>query len=128
MAERRKFWQLGMTLHVLNIGLIVTTLLTMASFFVLVKTITANPHSWAWKVNLILLQIFFCGVIFTFLITIFYLVQRSLGPLMRVEKILDEVLSGDYARRIAVRENDFMSNLMEKVNTLLEQLSTIQKK
>ena len=128
MAERRKFWQLSMTLHVLNIGMIVTTLLVLASFFVLIKTVMAPPQSWTWKANLILLQIFFCGAIFTFLITTFYLVQRSLGPIDRVEKILDEVIKGDYTHRIAIREKDFMFGFMEKVNTVLDRLQNTQKK
>jgi signal transduction histidine kinase len=128
MSDRRKFWQLGMTLHILNIGLLVTMLLTLASFFVLLKTMAVEPNSWAWRANLILIQIFFCGVIFTFLITTFYLVHRSLGPLMRVEKLLEDVLKGGYAQRIAIRDKDFMCGFMEKVNAVLAQLEATQKK
>ena len=128
MKERRRFWQIGFTLRFLKVALIIATLLTLVSFFALARAVTASQHSVSWRVNLVLIQVCFSGAIFTFLVAIFYLVHHAIGPLLRIENILDKVIAGDYAKRITLREKDLMVPFMEKVNAVIALLEKNQKR
>ncbi|MBI2095017.1 MAG: hypothetical protein HYT89_02490 [Candidatus Omnitrophica bacterium] len=44
--------------------------------------------------------------------------HRLAGPLERLEKELDEILAGNTARRIALREKDDLKGLASKINSL----------
>jgi hypothetical protein len=122
VRNRRQFWKIETTIIFLNVALIIATLLTVVSFFALIKIITAPQDSLMWRVNLVILQLCFAGVIFTFVLSIFWLVQRGLGPLTRIEQVLDKVLGGDYKVRLGVREKDLLYTFINKVNRIIELL------
>jgi hypothetical protein len=122
VKNRRQFWKIETTIIFLNVALIIATLLTLVSFFALIKVITAPQDSVMWRVNLVVLQVCFAGVIFTFVLSIFWLVQRGLGPLTRIEQVLDKVIAGDYKVRLGVREKDLLYTFINKVNRVLELL------
>jgi hypothetical protein len=122
VRNRRQFWKIETTIIFLNVALIIATLLTMISFFALIKIITAPQDSMMWRINLVVLQVCFAGVIFTFVLSIFWLVQRGLGPLTRIEQVLDKVIAGDYKVRLGVREKDLLYTFINKVNRVLELL------
>ncbi|MCX5708679.1 MAG: hypothetical protein NTY14_06905 [Candidatus Omnitrophica bacterium] len=122
MKNRRQFWKIETTIIFLNVALIIATTLTIVSFFALIKIITAPQDSLMWRINLVILQLCFAGVIFTFVLSIFWLVQRGLGPLTRIEQVLDKVLEGDYKVRLGVREKDLLYTFINKVNRVIELL------
>jgi hypothetical protein len=122
VKNRRQFWKIETTIIFLNVALIIATLLTLVSFFALIKVITAPQDSLMWRVNLVILQLCFAGVIFTFVLSIFWLVQRGLGPLPRIEQVLDKVLAGNYKERLGVREKDLLYTFINKVNKVLDLL------
>jgi nitrate/nitrite-specific signal transduction histidine kinase len=102
---------------------VLATALAVVSFFALIKVlISSSRDSLMWQVNLVLLQVCFTGAIFTFLFTIFYLAHRGLGPLPRIEDVLDKVIAGDYKQRIGVREKDILFSFITKVNKVIETL------
>jgi hypothetical protein len=115
VRNRRQFWKIETTIIFLNVALIIATLLTLISFFALIKIITAPQDS-------LMLQLCFAGVIFTFVLSIFWLVQRGLGPLTRIEQVLDKVLEGDYKVRLGVREKDLLYSFIIKVNKVIDLL------
>jgi len=119
MGERRKFWKLGITLQFLKVTLTIAAALTLVSFFALARAVTDSQHGVSWRVHLVLLQVCFSGAIFMFLVSIFYIVHRALGPLLRVEGILDKVIAGDHTQRIALRDKDLMASFMKKVNSII---------
>lgn len=119
MSERRKLWNMELMLKFLNFALVTTVALSLISFFALVKTLTAAEHSLMWRINLVLLQLCFTGGISAFLFTVFFLVQRALGPLSRIEAILDKVIQGDFKQRVSVREKDMLFSLITKVNQII---------
>lgn len=48
--------------------------------------------------------------------------NRIIGPLPRMEKEIDKILSGDYSLRLKVRDKDELKNFIKKVNMLLEKI------
>ena len=48
--------------------------------------------------------------------------HRFAGPLERLEKELDEILAGNTAHRISLREKDDLKGLALKINALLDRL------
>lgn len=122
MKEKRRFWRIKFTLRILNVTLVCATILTLISFYALVKLITEPQYSLIWRVNLVILQLCFTAVIFVFIISIFLLVHRSMGPLPRMEEILEKVINGDYKQRIKIREKDVMCSFVDKLNKVFSLL------
>ena len=48
--------------------------------------------------------------------------HRLAGPIERFKKELDEVLAGDYKKRIRVRKNDTLKPLVEDINKLIDKV------
>lgn len=48
--------------------------------------------------------------------------NRIIGPLSRIEKEIDKILSGDYSLRLNVRDKDELNSFVKKVNMLLEKI------
>jgi hypothetical protein len=128
VKERRQSWKIEKTISFLNVTLLIATLLTLVNFFALIKVITASHDSVMWRVNLVVLQLCFAGVIFTFILSISWLVQRGLGPLPRIERVLDKVLEGNYKERLGVRDKDLLYTFIGKVNKVLDLLEKKENK
>ncbi len=124
MKERRRIVKIESTLNFLNIAIIAATVLAVIGFFALIKLLTAPRDSLVWLIDLVILQIGFIAAVFTFLFTIFYMAHRVLGPIPRIERILDKVIAGDYTQRMSVREKDVLFTFVAKVNKLIELLSS----
>jgi methyl-accepting chemotaxis protein len=122
MKERRRFWQIKFTCRFLNVALVIATILTLISLFAVVRFATDVQFSLTQRINLVTLQVCFTGVIFTFLTAIFMLVQHGLGPLDRIEKILDRVINGDYTQRITLRKKDLFTSFAAKLSKVIELL------
>jgi len=121
MQERRnnKFWKIKYTLWFLNIFLICITILTVISFYTLGRLVTEEQHSLKWRISFFVLQLCFIGIIFVFLTTMFLLLHRSLGPIPRLETILDKIINGDYALRLSIRKNDISHSFVDKINKVI---------
>ncbi len=131
MQEKRsgKFWKIKYTLWFLNIFLVCITLLTLVSFYTLGRLVTEEQHSLEWRVSFFVLQICFIGIIFIFLTMMFLLLHRSLGPIPRLEIILDKIINGDYTLRLSIRKNDITHSFVDRINkvlALLEEKSKIK--
>ena len=48
--------------------------------------------------------------------------HRIAGPVYRLKKSLDDAIAGDYSVRISLRKRDFLKDIADKMNQLLEAL------
>ena len=67
------------------------------------------------------------GVIFTVFIgvllaVVFRLTHRYYGPLVSIERFVEQFAAGDYKRRCKIRERDELHGLVEKLNHMAEQI------
>ena len=53
---------------------------------------------------------------------VFKLTHRYYGPLVSIEKFVDQVASGDYGSRVSLRKKDELQRLATKLNTMAEHL------
>lgn len=121
------FWKLKFNLPFLNISLVFAIVFTLLSFYALSRILTLPPHTSAWRINFIILQLTFSGVILTFLVAISLLLRRSLGALPRVEATLEKIIAGDHALRISIRKKDILHPLVDKMNKIIELLEAKEK-
>ncbi|MCM8781378.1 MAG: hypothetical protein NC908_05595 [Candidatus Omnitrophica bacterium] len=82
------------------------------------------PELLTLKVNFIISQLSVLGVLFVLLLTLMSALHRSLGPIPRMESILEKILQGDYSLRITIRKKDFLQSFVEKLNKVLDLLET----
>lgn len=124
MEEKRghRFWKFNFALRFLNISLVFVTLLAVISFYALGRLMIDPQSSLSWRVNIIILQLSFTGVIFSFIIGMFLLLHRTLGAIPRLEKTLDTIINGEYSLRLSVRKKDVIRPLVDKINQLIELL------
>ena len=72
-----------------------------------------------YKINVILLigwPLMF-GIIFLWGL---YISNRFAGPVERIEKDLEEVLSGNWDKRIRLRQKDDLTGVADRINSLIE--------
>ena len=79
-------------------------------------------YSITWQIYLIILQISLVGFFLILLIITFVVLHRTLGPIPRMEKILEKIINGDYSLRINVRKKDLIRPFVDKLNRVLELL------
>jgi nitrogen fixation/metabolism regulation signal transduction histidine kinase len=53
--------------------------------------------------------------------------HRIGGPIVNIQRILEQAQRGDYKARITLRSKDFLHEIADSVNLLLEKLETQQK-
>jgi nitrogen fixation/metabolism regulation signal transduction histidine kinase len=53
--------------------------------------------------------------------------HRIGGPIVNIQRILEQAQRGDYKARINLRSKDFLHEIADSVNLLLEKLETQQK-
>lgn len=124
MGEKRGLglWRLRFSIPFLNISLIVIICFTLISFYCLGRILTLPPYTMPWRVNFIILQASFAGVIVTFLVAITLLLRRSLGAIPRMEAALEKIAAGDYSLRLSIRKKDILHPLVDKINKVLDVL------
>jgi len=122
MNERRRRWKINFTIQIFNFALIATTLLFLIVFYALWRVVTELQYSLTWQIYLIILQISLVGFFLILLIITFVVLHRTLGPIPRMEKILEKIINGDYSLRINVRKKDLIRPFVDKLNRVLQLL------
>jgi signal transduction histidine kinase len=54
--------------------------------------------------------------------------HRIAGPMVQIKRVLEQALKGEYEKRIQLRSNDFLHEIGDELNLLLEKLDNQQKK
>ncbi|MDD3297077.1 MAG: hypothetical protein PHU64_06965 [Candidatus Omnitrophica bacterium] len=105
--------------------------LAVASMFVnayvSMKMIEEGKILFGGEFRFISFQVNFIGIIVILLIAIAFILHYSCGALSRMERILEEVLDGDYSLRIRLRKGDMMAPFAQRVNKVLELLDKSKK-
>jgi methyl-accepting chemotaxis protein len=82
----------------------------------------AFQYSSTWRMDFVVAQASLFLVVVILLSTIMMIIHRSLGPIPRIEAILERVAQGDYSMRVTVRKKDFLISFIDKLNKVLELL------
>jgi len=128
MPERRSFWKITFTIQIFNFALIVVTALFITIFFALWKIVVELQYSSVWQVYLVILQVSLTGFFLVLLIFMFVILNRILGPIPRMEKVLEKVINGDYSLRITVRKKDIIHSFVDKLNKVIDLLESKSKR
>ena len=67
-------------------------------------------------------QLNYAALTMILIITIVWILHYGFGALARMEKILDNIASGDYSQRLRLRQRDLMRPFAEKINKVFDQL------
>ena len=124
-------------LMLLMLSMIIPTVFVSGCLYYLIFTIMAEqigiPEYIAYnifpvinKINIILL----IGVVpLFFILTVWGIIasHRFAGPLERVEREIDRIAKGDYARRIILRKNDDIKPIADAINRLLDKIENKMK-
>jgi signal transduction histidine kinase len=54
--------------------------------------------------------------------------HRIVGPMIQIQRILERVLQGKYESRIQLRNTDYLHELAEDINKLIDDLENKQSK
>jgi HAMP domain-containing protein len=75
-----------------------------------------------FKTNAMKIGILFAAFIVVLFFVVFKLTHRYYGPLVSIERFVDEFARGDYSKRAKIREKDELHSLVEKLNLMADQI------
>ncbi len=73
-------------------------------------------------VNTIKISVLFLLFMLITMAMVFKLTHRYYGPLVSIEKFVDQVADGNYSSRVSLRKKDELQRLAAKLNTMAESL------
>ena len=73
-------------------------------------------------INVIKVGVLFLLFMLITMAMVFKLTHRYYGPLVSIEKFVDQVTAGDYSSRVALRKKDELLRLASKLNAMAESL------
>jgi len=126
MEDRRKkrFWKTRFTFWFLILAILFIFAFSLWGFLAFLETNVALKDSlgypFQWLKEFIIFTASIIGAIITVLVSMYILLCRSLGPQLRMEKVLEQVLSGNYSARLKIREKDAIHSLADKLNQVLD--------
>lgn len=75
-----------------------------------------------FRTNAIKISILFAVFIAVLFFVVFKLTHRYYGPLVSIERFVDQFARGDYSKRAKIREKDELHGLVEKLNHMADQI------
>jgi hypothetical protein len=81
--------------------------------------LVTNDIFYANALKLALLCIGYVGILF---FVVFKMTHKIYGPLVGIERFVDQIADGDYRRRVIVRRGDDLVRLAAKLNAMAESL------
>ena len=73
-------------------------------------------------------QLNYVALMTVLLITLVWMLHYGFGALSRMENILEQIIQGNYAFRMHLRQRDIMRPFAEKLNKILDQLEECKKR
>ena len=115
-------------LRFLDISLVITGILEFlvlaAVIFVLYCINTGHKDLYAlWIKAIVVFLISLQAIIAILFINIFIILDRTLSPLKRMEKTLEEILTGNLSLRLKIRKKDLLWPLVNKINQLVDKIA-----
>lgn len=81
--------------------------------------LVTNDIFYANALKLGLLSTAYVGVLF---FVVFKMTHKIYGPLVGIERFVDQIAEGDYRKRVVIRRGDDLTRLASKLNRLAEAL------
>lgn len=75
-----------------------------------------------FRTNAIRIIVFFTIFFFVMFYIVFFLTHRYYGPLVSIERFIDDLCKGNYGSRVTIRNKDELQELAQKLNNLAEEL------
>lgn len=75
-----------------------------------------------FQTNAIRIVVFFTAFLIVMFGLAFHLTHRYYGPLVSIERFLDELIRGNYQSRVTIRNTDELQDLVRKLNELASNL------
>ncbi|MCU0666180.1 MAG: hypothetical protein MUF05_03685 [Candidatus Omnitrophica bacterium] len=127
--KRKKIWEISYAIKFLNVALGLMILLVASGFFFFSVAVKQAELSQARPFSLQILTpyVLLLAASIVASMTLLIVLYRCLAPLPRIEKILDQVLQGDYSKRIILRKKDMLEAIALRVNQLIERLEKNKK-
>ncbi len=129
MKKRRSkiaFLKMPSIIHFINASLIYVAILLVfnlySSWKIAVDLRDCLQTTSSWWLNSVISQLSFTAAILVLLVTMFVLLHRSLGPIPRMERVLDKIIEGDHSLRLTVRKKDSVYSFVAKLNKVLDLL------
>ena len=127
-AKKRFFWRTAFAIQFIRAIFLYVLLLVFVNFYAtwsIIRELEYTLHySSAWKTNFILSQICFLGVAIILFMSLTLILHRSLGPIPRVERVMDEIIKGNYSLRVSIRQKDFLQSFINKLNKIISLLES----
>lgn len=127
MKEKRGFWKINFTVWILNFALIAATVVFLIILYALSRIAVELQSSIMWRIYLIVLQISLAGFFLALIIVIYVVLHRILGPIPRMESILEKIINGEHSLRVVIREKDILQPFVDKLNKVLDLLEGKEK-
>lgn len=81
--------------------------------------LVTNDIFYANVIRISLVFVFFIVVMFIY---VFRMTHRYYGPLVSIERFVDEISAGQYAKRVKIRQGDELQRLCDKLNDMAASL------
>lgn len=126
---RKRALKLSFGLRFLDISLMTIGILELIAvgvmFIVLYRINQGGDNMYSmWVEEVVIFFLSFEAIAAILLINIVVVLDRTLAPLSRIEKILSEVLAGNSSLRLQVRKKDLLGPLVDKINQLIERIES----
>ena len=123
--EKRKGFIKTKTINrfkLVNIIMLVVVVSLFLNTYDSMKMIEEGRIIFGGEVPYIEYQLNYAGIILALIVTLLFVMHYSLGPVGRMENILDEVIKGNYSLRITLREKDALRPFVDRLNKVLSLL------
>lgn len=122
--KRRRLWAPGLEkrMKFIHLVLLLAILVSSVNTFVSIKLLNEMQLFVNLSYKYFIIQFTFISLGILLIVTLVYLVHYGFGAIFRIERILEEISSGDYSLRIHLRKKDFLRPMAKKLNVILDEL------
>lgn len=116
----KKVWKLKYKIRLLNLALVVAIIFNIFIFALIPLIMGRSDVLQSFDIMLLGLMVSAICIVTVFILLLVIILHRSLGPIMQVEKVLAQVIDGDYSVRVHFRKDDLLHEMENKLNAVLE--------
>jgi len=126
MAEennKQKAFKKKINLRIIDCSFMLVVVLNLLILMVVVDILNRTiDFSFLWD-NIIILALVLLSIGSIFLINMLRSLSRSIGGIRRIDEVLNKFIEGDHSLRISVRKKDYLRDVSNTLNRLLDNLN-----
>jgi len=123
MAEennKQKAFKKKINLRIIDCSFMLVVVLNLLILMVVVDILNRTiDFSFLWD-NIIILALVLLSIGSIFLINMLRSLSRSIGGIRRIDEVLNKFIEGDHSLRISVRKKDYLRDVSNTLNRLLD--------